>query len=67
MFILGRFLQNIGEKKCCILNNIFRKFEIVVCFAPLLQAVERNTILNVDSITENVKSKNSIARRRRGE
>ena len=51
VFILVRFSQNIW-KKCCFLNNIFYKFEIVVCFTPLLHGVERNTILNFDSITE---------------
>ena len=33
------------------IENIFHKFEIVVCFAPLLHGVEQNTILNFDSIT----------------
>ena len=60
------FFQYIG-KKCCFLKNIFHKFEIFVCFASLLHGVERNTILNFDSITESVKSKNSIAWRKRGE
>ena len=52
MFILGRFFTQYREKKCRILNNIFRKFEIVVCFAPLLCGVQRNTILNFDSVSE---------------
>ena len=52
MFISGRFFTKYREKKCRILNNIFRKFEIVVCFAPLLCGVQRNTILNFDSISE---------------
>ena len=51
MFILGRFFSKYW-KKSDFLNNIFRKFEIVVCFALLLHGVERNTILNFDSITE---------------
>ena len=57
----------ISEEKSCFLNKIFHKFEIVVCFAPLSHGVERNTILNFDSITESVKSKNSIAWWKRGE
>ena len=43
IFILGRFFPKISEKKCCFLNNIFRKFEIVVCFAPLLQGFDTST------------------------
>ena len=43
-----QIFYKISGKKCCFLNNIFRKFEIVVCFAPLLHGVEENTILNFD-------------------
>ena len=67
MFILGRFFPKYLKKKCFLLENIFHKFKIVVCFAPLLQGVEQNTILNFDSITESMKSKNSFAWRKRGE
>ena len=63
----SQIFPKISEKKCCFLNNIFHKFETVVCFAPLSHGVERNTILNFDSLTESLKSKNSIARRKRGE
>ena len=52
-----QIFSKILEKKCYFLNNIFRKFEIVVYFALLLHGVERNTILNFDSKTESVKSK----------
>ena len=38
-------------------NYIFRKFEIVACFAPLLHGVERNTFFNFDSISDSLKSK----------
>ena len=69
MFISGRFFTKYREKKC-ILNNIFRKFEIVVCFAPLLCGVQRNTILNFDWISKIPKAWNlkfHIARRKRWE
>ena len=36
---------------------IFCKFEIVVCFAPLLHGVQKNTFLNFDSIKDSLKSK----------
>ena len=57
MFILGRFFPKYRKKKCYFLNNIFREFEIFVCFALLFHGVERNTILNFYSKTESVKSK----------
>ena len=62
----GHIFPKMSEKKCCFLNNIFHKFENVVCFAPLLHGVEKNTILNSDR-TDIMKSKNSIAWRKRGE
>ena len=58
MFISGRLCPKYHKKKCYFFNNIFCKFKIVVCFAPLLHGVERNTILNFDSITDSVKSEN---------
>ena len=63
----SQIFSKISEKRCCFLNNIFHKFEIVVCFAPLSHGVKKNTILNFDSKTECVKSKNNVARRKRGE
>ena len=30
-----QIFSKISEKKCCFVNNIFHKFEIDVCFAPL--------------------------------
>ena len=50
-------------------NYIFRKFEIVVCFAPLLHGVERNIFLNFDSINESLRvpSHVSVFMRRKAE
>ena len=66
-FYFRRFLAKYRKKQCCFINNIFRKFEIDVCFTPLARFRQKYTILNSDSITESVKSKNSIAWRKRGE
>ena len=37
-------LPEIFEKKCCFFNNIYHKFESVICFAPLLHGMEKNPI-----------------------
>ena len=47
IFILGRFFPKYRKKKCCFLNNIFRKFEIAVCFVPLLHGFDRNTQFSI--------------------
>ena len=47
IFILGSFFPKYREKKCCFLNNIFHKFEIVVFFAPLLHGFDRNTQFSI--------------------
>ena len=47
----------ISKKKFFFHNYIFRKFKIVVCFAPLLDGVETNIFLNFDSINDSLKSK----------
>ena len=57
MFILGKNWLKYRKKKYYFHNYIFCKFEIVVCFAPLLHRVEKNTFLNFDSITDSLKSK----------
>ena len=57
MFISGKNWLKYREKKYYFHNYIFRKFEIVVCFAPLLHGVERNTFLNFDLINDSLKSK----------
>ena len=46
MFILGKNWLKYRKKKYYFHNYIFRKFEIVVCFATLLHGVERNPFLN---------------------
>ena len=63
MFNLGRFFPKYRKKKCYFFNNIFRKFIIVVCFAPLLLGVERNTIFVFNSITDSVKSEKTWKRK----
>ena len=42
-FYFRQNFSRISKKKCYFLNNIFRKFEIVVCFAPRLHGFDRNT------------------------
>ena len=56
MFILEKNVLKYRKKKYSC-NYIFRKFEIVVCFALLLYGVERNTFLKFDSINDSLKSK----------
>ena len=46
-FYFRQIFSKISEKKCCFLNNIFRKFEIVVCFAPRLHGFDRNTQFSI--------------------
>ena len=55
IFKSSRFFQKYWKKKYYFFNYIFRKFEIVVCFPPLLHGVEKNTILNFVSIIDSVK------------
>ena len=57
MFTLGKNLLKYRENNYYFCNYIFRKFEIIVCFAPVSYGVERNTFLNFDSIIDSVKSK----------
>ena len=45
-----------------VLKSLY-PYIIFVCFPSLLHGVKKNTILNFVSITDSVKSKNSIARR----
>ena len=52
MFILGKNWLKYRKKKYYFHKYIFRKFEIVVCFPPLLYGVEKNTFLNFDSINK---------------
>ena len=58
MFKSSRFLKKYWKKNCYFFNYILRKFQIVICFAPLLHGVERNTILHFDwnSKTDSMKS-----------
>ena len=46
---------NIFLRTCSLL-----KFEFVIFFAPLLYVLEKNTILNFDSMNESLKSKNNL-------
>ena len=57
MFILVKNWLKYRKKKYYFHNYIFCEFEIVVCFAPLLHGVEKNTFLNFDSINDSLKSK----------
>ena len=40
-FYFRQIFSKISEEKCCFLNNIFHKCEIVVCFAPLLHGFDQ--------------------------
>ena len=46
-----QIFSKISEKKCCFLNNKFRKLEIAVYFALLLHGFDRNTQFSINSLS----------------